>query len=34
MRYLGAVAEQSILSHVKDVCVTEMLARSLKSILQ
>ncbi len=33
MRYLGVVAEQSILSHVKEVCVVEMLARSLKNIL-
>ncbi len=34
MRYLGIVAEQSILSHVKDICVTEMLARTLKNVLQ
>lgn len=34
MRYLGTVAEQSVLSHVKEICVTEMLARSLKNILQ
>jgi len=30
MRYLGNVAEQSKLKHVKDLCVTEMLARTLK----
>ncbi len=34
MRYLGAVAEISILSQVKDICITEMLARTLKNVLQ
>jgi len=33
MRYLGLVAEQSILTHVKECCVVEMLARTLKNIL-
>ena len=32
MRYLGKVAELSKLKHVKDLCITEMLARSLKRI--
>ena len=32
MRYLGRVAELSKLKHVKDICITEMLARSLKRI--
>ena len=30
MRYLGEVARLSKLKHVKDLCVTEMLARTLK----
>lgn len=30
MRYLGAVAQLSRLKHVKDLCITEMLARTLK----
>eukprot|EP01022_Parablepharisma_sp_SALTPOND_P010992 TRINITY_DN1454_c0_g2_i1.p1 TRINITY_DN1454_c0_g2~~TRINITY_DN1454_c0_g2_i1.p1 ORF type:complete len:1135 (-),score=143.33 TRINITY_DN1454_c0_g2_i1:10055-13459(-) len=33
MRYLGLVAETSVLTQVKDLCVTEMLARTLKNIL-
>lgn len=32
MRYLGKVAQKSTLKHVKDLCVTEMLARTLKRI--
>ena len=32
MRYLGEVAQRSKLKHVKDVCITEMLARTLKRI--
>ena len=34
MRYLGVVAEQSTLNHVKECCIIEMLARTLKGILQ
>jgi len=34
MRYLGAVAEQSSLYHVKELCIIEMLARTLKNIVQ
>ena len=34
MRYLGLVAGLSIVPHVKDICITEMIARSCKSILK
>jgi len=34
MRYLGLVAEHCTLSHVKDLCVIEMLARTIKNIIQ
>jgi len=30
MRYLGAVAQLSELPHIKDICITEMIARTLK----
>lgn len=33
MRYLGVVASLSMVPHVKDICITEMLARSCKNIL-
>lgn len=33
MRYLGLVTSMSIVPHVKDVCITEMLARTCKNIL-
>lgn len=33
MRYLGLVASLSLVPHVKDICITEMLARSCKNIL-
>ena len=32
MRYLGKVAQSSKLKHVKDLCFTDMLARTLKRI--
>ena len=32
MRYLGRVAQLSKLKHVKDLCITDMLARTLKRI--
>jgi len=34
MRYLGLVASLSIVPHVKDICISEMIARSCKSILK
>ena len=34
MRYLGLVGSLSIVPHVKDICITEMIARSCKSILK
>ena len=34
MRYLGMVASLSIVPHVKEICVTEMLARACKNILK
>lgn len=33
MRYLGVVALESVCSHIKDICVTDMIARTLKRIL-
>jgi hypothetical protein len=33
MRYLGLVTSLSVVPHVKDLCITEMLARSCKNIL-
>lgn len=32
MRHLGKVAQLSKLKHVKDMCITDMLARTLKRI--
>jgi protein TIF31 len=32
MRYLGKIASLSKLKHVKDICVTDMLARVLKRL--
>lgn len=34
MRYLGMVASLSIVPHVKDICITEMIARAAKNILK
>jgi len=34
MRYLGVVAEQSTLYHVKELCVIEMLARTFKNFMR
>ena len=34
MRYLGLVTSQSIVPHVRDICVNEMLARASKNILR
>jgi hypothetical protein len=34
MRYLGAVAMMSIVPHVKDLCMTEMIARATRSIIK
>lgn len=33
MRYLGLVTSLSIVPHVRDICITEMIARSCKTIL-
>ena len=32
MRYLGLVATKSELPHVKDICITEMIGRTLKRV--
>jgi hypothetical protein len=34
MRYLGLVASLSVVPHVKDICITEMIARASKNILK
>jgi hypothetical protein len=34
MRYLGLVASLSVVPHVKDICITEMIARACKNILK
>jgi len=34
MRYLGMVTQLSVLPNVKDLCITEMLARTAKNILK
>lgn len=34
MRYLGLVTSLSIVPHVRDLCITEMIARTLKTILK
>lgn len=34
MRYLGMVTSLSIVPHVRDLCITEMIARSCKNILK
>ena len=33
MRYLGRVAEETELLHVKEICIIEMVARTLKRML-
>jgi hypothetical protein len=33
MRYLGAIAKQTTLTHVREICEIEMIARTLKEIL-
>ena len=34
MRYLGLVCSLSMVPHVRDCCISEMLARTLKNILK
>jgi hypothetical protein len=33
MRYLGMVTQLSVVPHVRDLCITEMIARSAKNII-
>lgn len=34
MRYLGMIAKQTDLQHIRDLCMTEMIARATKKILR